>query len=255
MVFGEGNIDAQVMFIGEAPGRAENVSGRPFVGRSGKLLRAMIQAIDLSDKCFIANICRCLKYNSLVQLGDGSWKEIGKLVREKYDGYVRCIDSNGFIMQRKVIGWHKTPLKNRSLYKLTYKSARKASNSIYNTTLTEDHPVLTPRGYIPVSELKNGEKIFTGQGFSKTVLDILYGSLLGDGHIKSNTALFSLGHSIKQEDYFLFKISELEKDLKCTIYRRDVKSSNNKFYPSITCVTRAHRGLHRCRDPCIPVSP
>jgi uracil-DNA glycosylase family 4 len=64
MVFGEGNIDAQVMFIGEAPGASENETGRPFVGRSGKLLRAMIQAIGLSNKCFIANICKCQPPNN-----------------------------------------------------------------------------------------------------------------------------------------------------------------------------------------------
>jgi uracil-DNA glycosylase len=64
MVFGEGNIDAQVMFIGEGPGASEDETGRPFVGRSGKLLRAMIQAIDLSEKCFIANIVKCRPPNN-----------------------------------------------------------------------------------------------------------------------------------------------------------------------------------------------
>jgi uracil-DNA glycosylase family 4 len=64
MVFGEGNVNAPVMFIGEGPGRDEDISGRPFVGRSGKLLRAMIQAIDLSDKCFIANIVKCRPPNN-----------------------------------------------------------------------------------------------------------------------------------------------------------------------------------------------
>ena len=64
MVFGEGNVDATVMFIGEGPGRDEDISGRPFVGRSGKLLRAMIQAIGLTDRCFIANIVRCRPPNN-----------------------------------------------------------------------------------------------------------------------------------------------------------------------------------------------
>ena len=64
MVFGEGNVNAIVMFIGEAPGKDEDLSGRPFVGRSGKLLRAMIQAIGLMDRCFIANIVRCRPPNN-----------------------------------------------------------------------------------------------------------------------------------------------------------------------------------------------
>jgi DNA polymerase len=58
-VFGEGGSDAKIMFIGEAPGRTENATGRPFVGRSGKLLRAMIQAIGVEEKDFyIANIVK-----------------------------------------------------------------------------------------------------------------------------------------------------------------------------------------------------
>ncbi len=47
---GEGNPDARIVFVGEAPGRQEAKVGRPFVGRSGKLLRAMILKAGLSEK-------------------------------------------------------------------------------------------------------------------------------------------------------------------------------------------------------------
>lgn len=47
---GEGNPDAGVVFIGEAPGRKEAETGRPFVGRSGRLLRAMIREIGIDEK-------------------------------------------------------------------------------------------------------------------------------------------------------------------------------------------------------------
>lgn len=48
-VVGEGNADAAVLFVGEAPGKQEAVTGRPFIGRSGKLLRGLIQSIGLND--------------------------------------------------------------------------------------------------------------------------------------------------------------------------------------------------------------
>jgi len=48
-VSGEGNPDADIVFIGEAPGKQEAVSGRPFIGRSGQLLRKMIREIGLDD--------------------------------------------------------------------------------------------------------------------------------------------------------------------------------------------------------------
>ncbi|MFN3479987.1 MAG: uracil-DNA glycosylase [Thermodesulfovibrionales bacterium] len=46
---GEGNPDAKIVFIGEAPGREEAKTGRPFVGRSGRFLRQMIRSIGLSE--------------------------------------------------------------------------------------------------------------------------------------------------------------------------------------------------------------
>lgn len=50
MVFGEGNPDASIMFVGEAPGRQEAESGRPFIGRSGQLLRSLIREIGIQEE-------------------------------------------------------------------------------------------------------------------------------------------------------------------------------------------------------------
>jgi uracil-DNA glycosylase len=63
-VFGEGDADARVMFIGEGPGGEEDASGRPFVGRAGQLLEKMINAMGLSrEQVFIANIVKCRAYH------------------------------------------------------------------------------------------------------------------------------------------------------------------------------------------------
>jgi uracil-DNA glycosylase len=57
LVFADGNPEARVMFVGEAPGRDEDIAGLPFVGRSGKLLDQMMGAIGLDrGKVYIANI-------------------------------------------------------------------------------------------------------------------------------------------------------------------------------------------------------
>jgi uracil-DNA glycosylase len=57
LVFADGNPHARVMFVGEAPGREEDIEGLPFVGRSGKLLDRMIAAIGLDrSKAYIANV-------------------------------------------------------------------------------------------------------------------------------------------------------------------------------------------------------
>jgi uracil-DNA glycosylase len=60
IVFGEGNPRADVMFIGEAPGREEDEQGLPFVGTAGQLLTKMIEAMGLSrDEIYIANVIKC----------------------------------------------------------------------------------------------------------------------------------------------------------------------------------------------------
>lgn len=60
VVFGEGDADAGLMFVGEAPGRSEDEKGQPFVGRAGVLLTKIINAIDLErDNVYIANILKC----------------------------------------------------------------------------------------------------------------------------------------------------------------------------------------------------
>ena len=57
LVFADGNPDARIMFVGEAPGRDEDIEGLPFVGRSGKLLDRMIGAIGLDrTRAYIANV-------------------------------------------------------------------------------------------------------------------------------------------------------------------------------------------------------
>lgn len=61
VVFGMGNPNAEVMFIGEGPGKNEDEQGLPFVGRSGKLLDQYLEAVDLdrNTNIFIANIVKC----------------------------------------------------------------------------------------------------------------------------------------------------------------------------------------------------
>ena len=60
VVFGVGNPDADLMFVGEAPGADEDVQGIPFVGRAGQLLTKIIEAIGLTrDDVYIANIIKC----------------------------------------------------------------------------------------------------------------------------------------------------------------------------------------------------
>ncbi len=60
LVFGVGRADADLMFVGEAPGRDEDLQGVPFVGRAGQLLTKIIESIGLTrDEVYIANVIKC----------------------------------------------------------------------------------------------------------------------------------------------------------------------------------------------------
>ena len=60
VVYGVGNPNADLMFIGEAPGRDEDLKGEPFVGRAGQLLTDIIKAMKLTrDDVYIANVIKC----------------------------------------------------------------------------------------------------------------------------------------------------------------------------------------------------
>ena len=68
VVFGEGNPNAELMFIGEGPGEMEDKTGRPFVGRAGKLLTKIIEnVLELKrEDIYIANIVKCRPPNNRV---------------------------------------------------------------------------------------------------------------------------------------------------------------------------------------------
>ncbi len=160
--------------------------GLPFVGPAGKLLEQLLGEIGLERKdVFINNTLMCLRYNARVQLGDGSWERIGRLVRSRYDGDVMSVDTDGRVVPRKVVGWHATPRGDRKVFRLTFRSAQHAGRGRTGIQLTGDHPVLTERGYIRVDSLRPTDRIATGQGLSDVARNVVCGTLLGDGHIQS----------------------------------------------------------------------
>lgn len=60
IVFGEGSVDAEIMFIGEGPGEDEDLQGRPFVGKAGQLLTKLIEKMGFKrENVYIGNIVKC----------------------------------------------------------------------------------------------------------------------------------------------------------------------------------------------------
>ena len=82
-VFGEGDPEAAIFFIGEGPGESEDLSGRPFVGRAGQKLDEMIAAMGLRrDEVFIANIVKCRPPGNRAPAPEETGACTGYLVRQ-----------------------------------------------------------------------------------------------------------------------------------------------------------------------------
>jgi uracil-DNA glycosylase family 4 len=245
VVFGQGDPHADLMFVGEAPGFHEDRQGVPFVGPSGQLLNRLLEGIGLRrEDVYICNVNKCLRYNAMVQLGDGSWERIGRLVRSRYDGNIMSVDADGRLVRRRVTGWYASPLAGRRVYRLTYRSAKHAGAGQVSIQLTGDHEVLTDRGFVAVEQLPPGAKIATGQGLSRIAHDVVCGTLLGDGHLTAAQSTLSFSHSTRQEEYAEFK-AELLAELAPRLNRLDVAAvaGGPTAYPVVHVRTLAHRSL------------
>jgi len=83
VVVGEGNINAEIMFVGEAPGADEDATGRPFVGKAGKLLDIALKSLGLNrESCYIANICKCRPENNRAPHDDEAFSCLPYLERQ-----------------------------------------------------------------------------------------------------------------------------------------------------------------------------
>ena len=90
LVFGVGNREAELMFVGEAPGQAEDAQGIPFVGAAGKLLDRYLYAVGISrESVYIANVLKCRPPHNRDPLPEeedaciGYLREQVKLIRPK----------------------------------------------------------------------------------------------------------------------------------------------------------------------------
>jgi uracil-DNA glycosylase len=249
VVFGSGSPDADLMFVGEAPGFHEDQQGVPFVGQAGKLLDKLLGGIGLTRAdVFVVNVLKCLRYDARVQLGDGSWERIGTLVRERYGGTVMSVDESGHLVPRRVTGWHEAPLAERRVHRLTYRSAKRVGAGKVSTWLTGDHPVLTDEGYVRADELATGDRVATGQGMSRLALDVVCGTVLGDGHLSAASSYLAFSHSTAQLEYARFKAGLLA-DLDPVEAHLEVAAAvgAERLYPVVHTRTRAHRALRILR--------
>ena len=250
IVFGQGNPEAELMFVGEGPGADEDEQGLAFVGRAGQLLTDIIEKgmkLRRAD-VFIANVIKCLRYNTTVLLEDGSWERIGRLVRQRYSGKVMSVALDGTLVPRRVTGWHATPLGSRSVFKVSHVAARGRGGNRVVTWLTGDHPVLTRRGFVNAEDLEETDEVAVAAGLSEVASQVIAGTLLGDASIPRGNAHLQMTHSASQEEYVRLKASALTELSPVIGYSSSTAKRDVPRHPTVTCRTRAARALHIVRE-------
>lgn len=104
---GEGNLKAELMFVGEAPGRDEDIQGRPFVGKAGQLLTKIINAMKFQrEDVYITNVVKCRPPDNRTPNGEEVEKCKGflfeqlKLIRPKVIVALGKVAADSFIQSR-----------------------------------------------------------------------------------------------------------------------------------------------------------
>jgi DNA polymerase len=146
------NVD--ILFIGEAPGRDEDLAGKPFVGKAGKLLDKWIEEAELANYAII-NIVKCRPPNNRKPLKSEIDACLPYLIKQLQDMHPKLIVALGATPSSVLI--------NR---KEVVENIGKIFKSKYGTIIIFPHPAYVARGvdvYVPIKELKEISKRLTGE--------------------------------------------------------------------------------------------
>jgi len=201
---GVGPASADILLLGEGPGQKEDQTGLPFCGPAGSFLGELISSLGVDRRrLFVSNVVRCLGRDTMVYLATGETLRIDMLVKHQHPGPVLTVDRHGEITTKAVVGWYRTSLESRQVYKVTHSLAKMTGKGPYRLQATGDHEVLTDGGWLTIDELLETPSalICTGlQGLGQHQRQLLLATILSDGHVTGGTAA-TFHHNQQQLGY------------------------------------------------------
>ena len=161
----------------------------------------------------------CMSGDTRITLADGTQEKIGKIVNQRMDVEVLSYDPvTCEVVPRKIVNWFNNGPAERFLQ---FTVAKSGGNGRAQFAATENHMVRTPGGWRPAGELIAGDRLLATepQYLSDKQLQVILGSLMGDGNLSPNRrgrsgTRFRLGHGAKQAAYLDWKVSLLG-NIKC----------------------------------------
>jgi recombination protein RecA len=162
----------------------------------------------------------CMTYDTRVTLSDGTQEKIGKIVNQRLDLKVLSYDPDtGRVVPRRIVNWFNN---GRAEQFLQFTVAKSGGNGRAQFAATENHLIQTPGGWRAAGELAVGDRvvIMEPKRLSDQQMQVILGSLMGDGNLSPNTrgrsgTRFRLGHGAKQAAYLGWKISLLD-NIECS---------------------------------------
>lgn len=152
-------------------------------------------------RAYVVNGGSCLEGTSHVKTPEG-WVRIDKLVKHQYRGQVGSVDEDGRLVWANVVDWHRSLRSGRSLHKIQLLGSRKHYKNTCGGIFTNDHKLLTNRGYVRVDMLSASDRIHSGTMCpSGRLHEALVGIMLGNGHINKSNNSFDLVHCKEQLPY------------------------------------------------------
>ena len=196
----------------------------------------------------------CLDYHARVELADGTLVPISKIVQEKLPTLVRTWDGEKWTVSR-VTGWYKNKLAGRSMHRLTFRYAGSNGKGKKGLWLTDDHPVLTPNGWVKAGSLRDGDEVVTGEAApNDRQLALILGTLMGDSSLhrvgsERARAGMRLGHCEEQRQWLEVKHRALKGFRPGGIKKWATKASRSPFLtfglPTSGFLTELHDVIYK----------
>ena len=155
-----------------------NIIGTWNVARAAIKNRVKRVVFTSSDKA-------CLYFSNVIDLAEGESTSIYNIVRNHVRADVRTLGEDGKFTTRPITNWYKNHLGSRRLFLVSYRTAPYSNGGRrQGATVTEDHLILTPDGWMQAASIIDGTPIVTGElAPNKKQMELLVGTLLGDSTI------------------------------------------------------------------------
>jgi len=176
----------------------------------------------------------CLDFHSPIELDDGTTVKISDIVRDKKCVSVKTFDEDSKKFKiSETVGWYKTKLNGRKMISISYENGLVHGRYHQRVLATEDHDILTSKGWKSAGTLSNKDMIVTNEYKPNDKQKcVLLGTILGDSSLvksNSNRAYLKMGHAKDQLQWLRLKADALDMN-----YRKDTvninKDNRQDFY-------------------------